>query len=96
LGAPRDTRGFIIFLITVKLLRFIQERAGPNGLYKPASEYLRDLIGRDFQCQEERKWSWLFAAVGNTETGVGLSLASENQSGGCVDFMLKIGEITGW
>jgi antitoxin ParD1/3/4 len=45
--------------ITGKLRRFIEEQAGPNGLYESASEYVRDLIRRDYQLQEERKWSWL-------------------------------------
>ncbi|MHC4458286.1 MAG: ribbon-helix-helix domain-containing protein [Planctomycetota bacterium] len=45
--------------ITGKLRRFIEEQAGPNGLYESASEYVRDLIRRDYQRQEERKWSWL-------------------------------------
>ncbi len=45
--------------ITGKLRRFIEEQAGINGLYESASEYVRDLIRRDYQRQEEQKWSWL-------------------------------------
>jgi len=45
--------------ITGKLRRFIEEQAGPIGLYESASEYVRDLIRRDYQRQDERKWSWL-------------------------------------
>lgn len=45
--------------ITGKLRRFIEEQASPNGLYESASEYVRDLIRRDYQRQEERKWIWL-------------------------------------
>jgi antitoxin ParD1/3/4 len=45
--------------ITGKLRRFIEEQTSPNGLYESASEYVRDLIRRDYQRQEERKWSWL-------------------------------------
>ena len=45
--------------ITGKLRRFIEEQASPNGLYESASEYARDLIRRDYQRQEARKWSWL-------------------------------------
>ncbi len=45
--------------ITGKLRRFIEEQAGPEGLYESASEYVRDLIRRDYQRQENRKWSWL-------------------------------------
>ncbi len=42
-----------------KLGRLIEEQASPSGLYESASEYVRDLIRRDYQRQEERKWSWL-------------------------------------
>ena len=49
--------------ITGKLRRFIEEQAGPNGLYESASEYVRDLIRRDYQRQEERKWSWFMDQV---------------------------------
>ena len=45
--------------ITGKLKRFIEEQTSPNGLYESASEYVRDLIRRDYRRQEERKWSWL-------------------------------------
>ena len=45
--------------ITGKLRQFIEEQASPDGLYESASEYVRDLIRRDYQRQEERKWSWL-------------------------------------
>ena len=45
--------------ITGKLRRFVEEQASSNGLYESASEYVRDLIRRDYKRQEERKWSWL-------------------------------------
>ena len=45
--------------ITGKLRRFVEEQASPSGLYESASEYVRDLIRRDYQRQEERKLSWL-------------------------------------
>ena len=45
--------------ITGNLRKFTEEQAGSNGLYESASEYVRDLIRRDYQRQEERKWSWL-------------------------------------
>ena len=41
------------------LQQFIRERVGPNGLYGSASEYIRDLVRRDFEREEERKWNWL-------------------------------------
>ena len=49
--------------ITGKLRRFIEEQAGPDGLYESANEYVRDLIRRDYQRQEERKWSWLVSQL---------------------------------
>ena len=45
--------------ITGKLRRFIEEQVSADGLYESASEYVRDLIRRDYQRQEKRKWSWL-------------------------------------
>jgi len=45
--------------ISGKLRRFIEEQLGPQGLYESASEYVRDLIRKDYQEQEERKWRWL-------------------------------------
>jgi antitoxin ParD1/3/4 len=45
--------------ITGKLRQFIEEQASPNGLYESASEYVRDLIRRDYQHHQERKWRWL-------------------------------------
>ena len=44
--------------ITGKLRRFIEEQASSSGLCETASEYVGDLIRRDYQQQEERKWSW--------------------------------------
>jgi antitoxin ParD1/3/4 len=45
--------------VTGKLRKFIMEQTGPSGLYESASEYVRDLIRRDYKLQEERKWRWL-------------------------------------
>ena len=41
------------------LQQFIQDRVGSSGLYSSASEYIRDLVRRDFERDEERKWSAL-------------------------------------
>ena len=41
------------------LQQFIHERAGARGLYGSASEYIRDLVRRDYEREETRKWSWL-------------------------------------
>ncbi len=42
-----------------ELQRFIQTRIGASGLYSSASEYIRDLVRRDYEREEKRKWSWL-------------------------------------
>ena len=44
---------------TGELQRFIQERTGDSGLYSSASEYIRDLVRRDYLREEQRKWHWL-------------------------------------
>jgi antitoxin ParD1/3/4 len=46
-----------------ELKRFIQSRVTKSGLYGSASEYLRDLVRRDYEREEERKWSWLRAEL---------------------------------
>jgi antitoxin ParD1/3/4 len=46
--------------ISGKLKTFISEQAGPHGLYESASEYVRDLIRRDFKHHEDLKWNMLF------------------------------------
>ena len=42
-----------------KLQQFINKQVGPDGLYESADEYMRDLIRRDYQQHESRKWSML-------------------------------------
>ena len=42
-----------------ELQRFVQERTGVSGLYASASEYIRDLVRRDYEREEQRKWAWL-------------------------------------
>jgi antitoxin ParD1/3/4 len=40
-----------------ELHRFIQNRVnGEAGLYNSASEYIRDLVRRDYKHEEQRKW----------------------------------------
>jgi len=41
------------------LQKFISERVGDSGLYGSASEYIRDLVRRDYERDEKRKWGWL-------------------------------------
>jgi len=42
------------------LQRFIQSRTGPEGMYQSASEYIRDLVRRDFQREQERAEELLY------------------------------------
>jgi antitoxin ParD1/3/4 len=42
-----------------ELQRFIRSRVAESGLYGSTSEYLRDLVRRDYEREEQRKWSWL-------------------------------------
>jgi antitoxin ParD1/3/4 len=46
--------------ITGKLKDFIAKQIGLNGLYESASEYIRDLIRRDYELHEDHKWTWLY------------------------------------
>lgn len=50
------------------LQRFIQSKAEKSGLYGSASEYIRDLVRRDYEIEEKRKWAWLRHEL---RTGVG-------------------------
>lgn len=42
-----------------ELQRFIQKRVLRSGLYSSTSEYIRDLVRRDYEQEERRKWTWL-------------------------------------
>jgi antitoxin ParD1/3/4 len=46
--------------ISGKLKYFILQQVGINGLYESASEYIRDLIRRDYEQQEKYKWDQLY------------------------------------
>ena len=41
------------------LQQFIHERVRGSGLYGSASEYIRDLVRRNFEREDARKWCWL-------------------------------------
>jgi antitoxin ParD1/3/4 len=41
------------------LRQFIHQRVSGSGLYSSASEYIRDLVRRDYELEEERKSAWL-------------------------------------
>lgn len=43
-----------------ELQNFIQKQIGPKGLYGSASEYIRDLVRRDYEREEQRKWTLLY------------------------------------
>lgn len=40
-----------------KLREFVEERS--QGLYGSASEYIRELVRRDYEAEEAKKWAWL-------------------------------------
>jgi antitoxin ParD1/3/4 len=42
-----------------ELQNFIQSRVGKDGLHNSASEYIRDLVRRDYEREEAKKWAWL-------------------------------------
>ncbi len=42
-----------------ELQGFIQQRVLKSGLYSSTSEYIRDLVRRDYENEEQRKWAWL-------------------------------------
>lgn len=46
--------------ISGRLLEFINDQTGPDGLYESVSEYVRTLIRRDYIRCEEEKWQKLY------------------------------------
>jgi antitoxin ParD1/3/4 len=42
-----------------ELQNFIHSKIGGSGLYASASEYIRDLVRRDYERDEQRKWAAL-------------------------------------
>ena len=42
-----------------KLKEFIEDQSGDNGLYENASEYIRDLVRRDYEREQQKRWSTL-------------------------------------
>jgi antitoxin ParD1/3/4 len=46
-----------------ELDRFVRSRVNERGLYSSASEYIRDLVRRDYEQEEEKKWAWLRAEL---------------------------------
>lgn len=47
-----------------ELKHFIESRIDTSaGLYNSASEYIRDLVRRDYEAEEARKWAWLRAEL---------------------------------
>jgi antitoxin ParD1/3/4 len=42
-----------------ELESFVQQRVGTSGLYDSASEYIRDLVRRDYEQEDRRRWAIL-------------------------------------
>lgn len=42
-----------------ELQKFVQSKAGESGVYNSVSEYIRDLVRKDYEREESRKWAWL-------------------------------------
>ena len=42
-----------------ELRKFVDFRTGSQGLYETPSEYIRDLIRKDKEYEENESWSWL-------------------------------------
>jgi len=45
--------------ITGKLIKFVKDQTGPQGMYESVSEYIRALIRQDYERLEELKWQKL-------------------------------------
>jgi len=45
------------------LQQFIHDQVGARGLYSSASEYIRDLVRKDFEREEERRWARLHSEL---------------------------------
>lgn len=46
--------------ISGKLKNFIMQQVGFGGMYESASEYVRDLIRKDYDQKEKTKWDMLY------------------------------------
>jgi Arc/MetJ-type ribon-helix-helix transcriptional regulator len=40
--------------------KFLEEKTGPQGLFATPAEYIRDLIRRDFESDEQQRWHNLY------------------------------------
>lgn len=49
--------------ITGKLIKFVKERTGPEGMYESVSEYIRALIRQDYERLEEHRWQRLHSEL---------------------------------
>lgn len=45
------------------LKAFVDQRAAENGVYGSVSEYIRDLVRRDYERDEERRWDTLYGEL---------------------------------
>lgn len=49
--------------ISGKLIKFIKEQTGPEGMYESVSEYIRALIRQDYERLEEHRWQRLYGEL---------------------------------
>lgn len=49
--------------ISGKLIKFVKEQTGPEGVYESVSEYIRTLIRQDYERFEEHKWHRLHSEL---------------------------------
>ena len=54
------------------LQNFIRQRVGPSGLYQSASEYIRDLVRRDYEREQENRGEALYEEL---RSGAGAPLS---------------------
>ncbi len=49
--------------ITGKLIKFVKDQTGPEGMYESVSEYVRALIRQDYERLEEHRWQRLYGEL---------------------------------
>jgi antitoxin ParD1/3/4 len=49
--------------ISGKLIKFIKEQIGPEGMYESVSEYVRALVRQDYERLEEHRWQRLYGEL---------------------------------
>jgi Arc/MetJ-type ribon-helix-helix transcriptional regulator len=67
--------------ISGKLIKFVKERTGPEGMYESVSEYIRALIRQDYERLEEHKWQRLHGELEpgmNADEGEFIEVSAED------------------